>query len=181
MTLRLDFTNQDYFRDPAAGLERLRRAGPVVEIKFPIVGKVWLTTNYELAGRVLKDSGTFSLRKNGGVAGLRWWMPRTVRALANNMLTMDEPDHTRLRGIVDEAFRRHATSTWSRASWQLPIGSPQTSLPMEVRPISSIAMRGGCHSPSFANCSDCRRPTERNSRLGQRAPRESPARSPSGA
>ena len=109
MTLRLDFTNQDYFRDPAAGLERLRRAGPVVEIKFPIVGKVWLTTNYELAGRVLKDSGTFSLRKNGGgIAGLRWWMPRIVRALANNMLTMDEPDHTRLRGIVDEAFRRHA-------------------------------------------------------------------------
>jgi len=58
---------------------------------------------------VLKDSGTFSLRKDGGgIAGLRWWMPGIVRALANNMLTMDEPDHTRLRGIVDEAFRRHA-------------------------------------------------------------------------
>jgi cytochrome P450 len=28
--------------------------------------------------------------------------------LANNMLTSDEPDHTRLRGIVDEAFRRRA-------------------------------------------------------------------------
>jgi len=109
MTMRLDFTNQDYFRDPASVLKRLRRAGPVVEIKFPIVGKVWLTTNYELAGRVLKDSGTFSLRKDGGgIAGLRWWMPGIVRALANNMLTMDEPDHTRLRGIVDEAFRRHA-------------------------------------------------------------------------
>ena len=50
MALRLDFTNQDYFRDPASVLKRLRRAGPVVEIKFPIVGKVWLTTNYELAG-----------------------------------------------------------------------------------------------------------------------------------
>lgn len=109
MTLRFDFTDQDYFRDPAAGIERLRKIAPVVEIKFPIVGKVWLTTNYELAGRVLKDSGTFSLRKNGGgIAGLRWWMPRTVRALASNMLTMDEPDHTRLRGIVDEAFRRRA-------------------------------------------------------------------------
>jgi cytochrome P450 PksS len=35
-------------------------------------------------------------------------MPRIVRTLANNMLTMDEPDHTRLRGIVDEAFRRRA-------------------------------------------------------------------------
>jgi cytochrome P450 PksS len=28
--------------------------------------------------------------------------------MADNMLTMDEPDHTRLRGIVDEAFRRRA-------------------------------------------------------------------------
>jgi cytochrome P450 len=109
MALRLDFTNQDYFRDPAVGIERLKRVGPVVEVKFPIVGKVWVTTNYELAGRVLKDNQTFTLRKEGGgVAGLRWWMPRIVGTLANNMLTMDEPDHTRLRGIVDEAFRRRA-------------------------------------------------------------------------
>lgn len=76
MALRLDFTDQDYFRDPASGLERLRKIGPVVEVKFPIVGKVWLTTSYELAGRVLKDSETFTLRKDGsGIAGLRWWMP----------------------------------------------------------------------------------------------------------
>ena len=58
---------------------------------------------------MLKDSDTFTLRKDGGsIAGLRWWMPRVVRTLANNMLTMDEPDHTRLRGIVDEAFHRRA-------------------------------------------------------------------------
>jgi cytochrome P450 len=58
---------------------------------------------------VLKDSETFTLRKEGGVpAGLRWWMPRFLTALADNMLTMDEPDHTRLREIVDEAFRRRA-------------------------------------------------------------------------
>ena len=35
-------------------------------------------------------------------------MPGMVTTLANNMLTMDEPDHTRFRGIVDEAFRRRA-------------------------------------------------------------------------
>jgi cytochrome P450 PksS len=58
---------------------------------------------------VLKDNRTFTLRKEGGgLAGLRWWMPPRLRALASNMLTMDEPDHTRLRGIVDEAFRRRA-------------------------------------------------------------------------
>lgn len=35
-------------------------------------------------------------------------MPGIVRTIANNMLSMDEPDHTRLRSIVDEAFRRRA-------------------------------------------------------------------------
>jgi len=109
MTVRIDFTSQDFFRDPAAGVERLRARGPVVATRFPIVGKVWITTTYESTARVLKDSETFTLRKQGGgLAGLRWWMPAFVSAMANNMLTMDEPDHTRLRGIVDEAFRRRA-------------------------------------------------------------------------
>src|SRR5262245_11678022 len=109
MTMRVDFTSQAFFQDPAAGIEKLRACGPVVETRFPIVGKVWITTTYESTARVLKDSETFKLRKEGGgLAGLRWWMPAFVGALANNMLTMDEPDHTRLRGIVDEAFRRRA-------------------------------------------------------------------------
>ena len=58
---------------------------------------------------MLKDSTSFTLRKeDGALAGLRWWMPGVLRALANSMLTTDEPDHTRLRSIVDEAFRRRA-------------------------------------------------------------------------
>jgi len=104
----VDFTSQDYLRDPAIGLTKLRAAGPVVEVHFPIVGKTWITTTSDLAGRVLKDSETFSMRSNGRVAGLRWWMPGWLRALTVSMLTMDEPDHTRLRSIVDEAFRRRA-------------------------------------------------------------------------
>jgi cytochrome P450 len=108
MTRRVDFLSQAYFRDPAAGIERLRTLGPIVETRFPIIGKIWITTTHDMAGRVLKDSETFTLRKDGGVAGVRWWMPAMVRAMADNMLTMDEPDHTRLRSIVDEAFRRRA-------------------------------------------------------------------------
>lgn len=105
----MDFTSQEYFRNPSAEIERLWASGPVVEVRFPIVGKVWITTTHALAERVLKDGATFTLRKeDGSIAGLRWWMPGAIRAIADNMLTMDEPDHTRLREIVDEAFRRRA-------------------------------------------------------------------------
>ena len=107
--MRADFVSQAYFRNPAAEIEKLRTAGPVVEVQFPMIGKVWTTTTQDLADRVLKDSETFTIRTSvGGVTGLQWWMPRILRALANHMLSMDEPDHRRLRDIVDEAFRRRA-------------------------------------------------------------------------
>src|SRR6185312_1418572 len=109
MESRVDFASEAFFRDPGEAVARLRASGPVVATHFPIVGPVFVTTTYEAAARVLKDSTNFTLRKDDGtVVGLRWWMPRSVTLLANNMLTTDEPDHTRLRGIVDEAFRRRA-------------------------------------------------------------------------
>ena len=107
--MRADFSSQDYFRNPTAEIGKMRSAGPVVDVRFPIVGRVWTTTTQEMADRVLKDSDTFTLRsESGGLAGVQWWMPGIIRTLANQMLNMDEPDHNRLRGIVDEAFRRRA-------------------------------------------------------------------------
>jgi cytochrome P450 len=109
MTLQADFATQEYFRNPAAGIEKLRAAGPMVEVRFPIVGRVWTPTTQALADQVLKDTETFTIRKEDGtIAGFRWWMPGIVRALAKHMLSMDDPDHKRLRDIVDEAFRRRA-------------------------------------------------------------------------
>ncbi|MDA9430740.1 cytochrome P450 family protein [Bradyrhizobium sp. CCBAU 51627] len=109
MAPRLDFTSETFFRDPPKAIATLRASGPVVATRFPLVGDVWITTTHDTTAQVLKDSTIFTLRKeDGDVAGLRWWMPGLVRTIANNMLTMDEPDHTRLRSIVDEAFRRRA-------------------------------------------------------------------------
>jgi cytochrome P450 len=109
MAPRVDFASEAFFRDPAAGIATLRQSGPVVATRFPIIGPVWVTTTYEATARVLKDSATFTMRKeSGALAGLRWWMPPLIATLADNMLAKDEPDHTRLRQIVDEAFRRRA-------------------------------------------------------------------------
>src|SRR6516165_12273362 len=80
--MRADFSSQSYFRNPTAEIEKLRSAGPVVEVRFPIVGKVWTTTTQELADRVLKDSDTFTIRRDDGrIAGFQWWMPGILRTL----------------------------------------------------------------------------------------------------
>ena len=42
-------------------------------------------------------------------------MPSILRALANSMLTMDEPDHTRCAASSTRPFAAAPSSTWSRA------------------------------------------------------------------
>jgi hypothetical protein len=72
MRFHAEFTSQDYFRNPGAAIEKLRDQGPVVEVRFPIIGRVWTTTNLALADQVLKDTDTFTIRKDDGiVAGFR--------------------------------------------------------------------------------------------------------------
>src|ERR1700744_6691787 len=104
MTVQADFSSQEYFRNPAVAMERLRAQGAVVAVNFPIIGRVWTTTTQALADQVLKDDETFTIRTaDGKVTGLRWWVPRIVRTMANSMLSMDDPDHRRVRDGVDGA------------------------------------------------------------------------------
>jgi putative DNA primase/helicase len=53
----------------------------VVEVQFPIVGKIWTTTTQELADRVLKDSETFTIRRDDGrIFGKLLFVDDDVRA-----------------------------------------------------------------------------------------------------
>ena len=138
MALRLDFTDPDYFRDPAARLAKLGASGPVVEVKFPIIGKVWVTTTYEAAGRVLKDNRTFTLRKEAaalpGFAG-------GCRASCGRSPTTCSPWTSRTtRGCAASSMKPFAaarSSTWSRASSPSPASS-QASLFAEGSPADLV-------------------------------------------
>jgi cytochrome P450 len=109
MSLKVDFNSQDFFRDPTAGLEKLRAAGPVVEVKLPIIGRVWADDHARDGLSCAERQPDVHLapgrRRRCGAALAD---TSIFHVFAKNMLTADEPDHSRLRGIVDEAFRRRA-------------------------------------------------------------------------
>ena len=145
MSLRVNLSSQTFFRNPAAEIEKMRAAGPVIEVHLPIVGKVWTTTRQDLSDQVLRDSGSFTVRKEDGtIAGLRWWMPGIFRTLSNSMLAVDDPDHRRLRNIVDEAFRRRAVSAMEPRILLLADKLRTSCSRKEVRPISSAALHANC-------------------------------------
>ena len=108
--LRFDFESTASKASPFAFFARLRAAGPVIPVKLPFVGKVWVTTTHEANSAMLKDNALFVQQSEragkSGVAGMTWWMPSSVKLLTNNMLLKDEPDHRRLRKLVDQAFQR---------------------------------------------------------------------------
>jgi len=108
--LRFDFTGAGAKRDPFPQLAAMRAAGPVIPVKMPLVGKVWITTSHAACTAMVKQNELFVQegRHAGktGPAGMRWWMPKALRLLAVNMLQKDEPDHRRLRKLVDKSFAR---------------------------------------------------------------------------
>ncbi len=108
--LKFDFESANSKANPFPLFAALRAAGPVIPVKLPFVGKVWVTTTHEATLAMLKDNQTFVQESRhagkSGVAGMSWWMPRSLKLLTNNMLLKDEPDHRRLRKLVDQAFQR---------------------------------------------------------------------------
>jgi cytochrome P450 len=108
--LRVDLQSLESKQDPFAFFAGLRDAGPVIPLKMPFVGRVWATTTYDATSAMLKDNRLFVQEGRhagkSGVAGLSWWMPHAIKVLSNNMLLKDEPDHRRLRRLVDQAFQR---------------------------------------------------------------------------
>jgi cytochrome P450 len=109
---KLDLASQAFARDPFPTYARLREAGPVFQTRLPLLGMTWVATTYQAASEVLKDEETFVMEaKKAGktlFSGILQLLPRILRVFSDNMLAHDNPDHRRLRRLVEQAFSRHS-------------------------------------------------------------------------
>jgi cytochrome P450 len=110
--VRLDLRKQAFKQDPFPTLERLRESGPLIRTRMPIIGKMWLATTYDAVSDLLRDHHRFvqnpAAAGNKLMGGIFRWLPRNLRPLVTNMLLRDEPDHRRLRSLVEQAFLRQS-------------------------------------------------------------------------
>ena len=98
MTSPINLLAPEFLANPYPHYERLRRESPVCQIE---PNGMWAVSRYEDVLFVLKNHAIFSS------AGFRVaWQPAWVgyNPLANSLIAMDPPQHTRLRALVLRAF-----------------------------------------------------------------------------
>lgn len=121
--LRFNLESATFKRNPFPTLAAMRDAGPVLPVRLPFVGRAWVTTTHAATQAMVKDNEFFVQEGRhagkSGVAGMQWWMPNSLRVFANNMLLKDEPDHRRLRKLVDKAFQRRDVQAMRRRIEQI--------------------------------------------------------------
>ncbi len=86
---------------------QLRADAPVYRTTLPNKHPVWLITRYADVAAALKDERFAKDRHNAlSAEQIRKtpWTPALFKALEKNMLDLDAPDHTRLRGLVHKVF-----------------------------------------------------------------------------
>jgi len=83
----------------------LRHNAPVYKHPEPAGPGFWVVTRYDDVVQVGRDSQTFSSeQERGGVVQLRDDMMDDFNRGGRMMLTMDPPDHTRYRSLVNKGF-----------------------------------------------------------------------------
>ncbi|ACU73348.1 cytochrome P450 [Catenulispora acidiphila DSM 44928] len=114
----LNTSDPAYAHDPYAVLAPIAEAGPVVRTMVDGLA-VWLVTGYDEAVEALSSPrmSIDGIKNSGPEAREVFWAGAADRGLQSHMGRMDPPDHTRLRGLVQQTFtprRVAALEPWIR-------------------------------------------------------------------
>ncbi len=95
-------------RDPYPSLREQRERAPV---HYSRALRLWILTRHADVQRVLRDP-EFSVERRTQLQPFAWMMrglhPDFVGMVRTNLLMLDPPDHTRIRGLVSKAFTARA-------------------------------------------------------------------------
>jgi len=99
--------NAELLENPFSMFALMRSMGAVFPIPFPIAGMesgAWVVTRMEEAVQVLKDHARFTV--DASSIGLDGPFAQYTDSsfLAKTMISVDDPDHRRLRGLVSKVF-----------------------------------------------------------------------------
>ncbi|HEV8659831.1 MAG TPA: cytochrome P450 [Thermoanaerobaculia bacterium] len=93
-----DLASPRFKADPHPLYARLRAEAPVYRARAFFL-PAWIVTRYDDVLVVLKDQ-----RFSKDFTSRMPWIPQSIHALTRNLLSLDPPDHTRLRALVNKAF-----------------------------------------------------------------------------
>lgn len=110
--IEVDFLSPDLLRNPHPTLARMRETTPVYHVQHKELGAYpWLLTRYSDCINLLNDErftkDDARIPRNGATSGdltPEEMMMAAAGAINRHMLTLDPPDHTRLRALVHKAF-----------------------------------------------------------------------------
>jgi cytochrome P450 len=101
-----DLQDPGFRADPYPYYARMRREAPVFKTHVPGFGRDgWVVTRYDDIVAGLKNPALSSdMMRGRSVGGWGRWVPRSLRVMGKTMVTMDDPDHARLRNLVHKGF-----------------------------------------------------------------------------
>ena len=108
---KLKLGGQDFLRAPHALLAGALEAGPLAQTRLLVFGRITAVLSHAGITEMMKDAERFTVdaRNAGHSSALGMpFLPKSLKLLAENLLTLDEPHHTRLRRLADAPFRRAA-------------------------------------------------------------------------
>lgn len=108
---KLKIGGQGFLQAPQPVLARALEGGPLAQTRLFVFGRITAVLSHAGITEMMKDADRFTVdaRNAGHKSALGMpFLPKSLKLLAENLLTLDEPHHTRLRRLADAPFRRAA-------------------------------------------------------------------------